>query len=110
GPSTSVTFCARDDGTTCNADQSTGPVTFQCEPPRGTVFASCSSPDALNGLTQGANTFSVFAIDSLGNTGPTSMVTWNVDTTGPIVTFDSGTITDGSSSSLSTVVFAFHAN
>jgi lysophospholipase L1-like esterase len=42
-------------------------------------WGACMSPRNVNGLTEGAHTFSVRQSDRAGNTGPPVSVTWNVD-------------------------------
>ena len=50
----------------------------------GAAFVSCTSPTSYSGLSQGAHTFGVRAVDAAGNTGdPTPLWTWRVDTVPP---------------------------
>jgi hypothetical protein len=61
---------------------SDGGVGYQCSLDDG-VFASCSSPAAFEGLTDGTHTFRVAAVDAAGNVGGPLVYTWTVDTTPP---------------------------
>ncbi|MDX6474629.1 MAG: hypothetical protein QOH95_140, partial [Gaiellaceae bacterium] len=59
------------------------------------VTSACSSPATVSGLTEGAHTFTVAAIDQAGNTDPTpASVTWTVDTTAPDTTFPATGVPD----------------
>lgn len=61
------------------------PATFQCSLD-GAPFADCVSPVALGGLSEGAHTFRVRAVDAAGNVDATPAVaTWIVDTVAPTV-------------------------
>ena len=71
-------------GTTTSTDAS---LTFTSSDPASTfecrldadTFAACTSPRALSGLSQGAHSFEVRAIDSAGNVDPTPAVrAWTV--------------------------------
>jgi hypothetical protein len=64
--------------------------TFQCRLNTGS-FVSCSSPYTITGLTDGAQTFEVRAIDGVGNVDPTPATrSWTVDTQPPETTITSG--------------------
>ena len=58
--------------------------TFQCSFD-GAAYAGCTSPRGYTGLAQGAHTFSVRQIDSLGNVGTAASRSFAVDTTVPVV-------------------------
>jgi hypothetical protein len=58
-------------------------ISFACSLDGGAFFA-CISPNALTGLTDGAHTFSVRALNSAGDPGPQTDRTWTVDTTPPV--------------------------
>jgi hypothetical protein len=59
---------------------------FECNL-NGAGFSACTSPLSLSGLPQGANSFSVRAIDAAGNVdGTPATRNWHVDTTFPHVT------------------------
>jgi predicted phage tail protein/sugar lactone lactonase YvrE len=64
-------------------------ATFQCKIARGTTivsdFASCASPKAydLSGQPDGTYTFSVRAIDSVGNVGAAASSSFTLDRTAP---------------------------
>ena len=72
-------------------------ATFECKLDGGS-FKSCSSPDTLSGLAQGAHTFEVRATDLAGNkeTTPQSYM-WTVDTTPPVTTIESKPASDANS-------------
>ena len=54
-------------------------ATFQCQLDSG-AWATCTSPFAYSGLTDGSHTFSVRAIDAVGNVGAATTRTWTTDT------------------------------
>ncbi len=59
------------------------PGTFRCRLDGGAAV-DCTSPRSLTGLTDGAHTFEVAAVDSSGNQDPTpALHTWRVDTVAP---------------------------
>ncbi|HEU4322772.1 MAG TPA: Ig-like domain-containing protein [Roseiflexaceae bacterium] len=70
-------------------------LTFQCRlylasatPP---AFASCTSPFTSAALPDGTYIFQVRARDQVGNIDPTpAQYTWQIDTTGPTVTINTG--------------------
>jgi large repetitive protein len=62
-----------------------GGVGFLCQLDGG-GFASCSSPKAYTGLTDGSHTFEVKGVDAAGNTGAPASRTWTIDATVPAVT------------------------
>ncbi|MDQ3264414.1 MAG: Ig-like domain repeat protein [Myxococcota bacterium] len=58
-------------------------VAFECSL-NGAAFTSCTSPASFSGLTDGAYTFAVRAIDAVGNVDPTAAQHgWTVDTLPP---------------------------
>ena len=63
-------------------------ATFECHLDSA-LWAPCTSPVSLVGLSEGAHTFYVRATDQVGNEGETS-VTWTVDTIAPVMTITSG--------------------
>jgi hypothetical protein len=64
--------------------------TFECKLDAG-AYASCTSPKAYSGLSEGSHTFSVRATDSAGNADATpDNYTWTVDSTAPDTAIDSG--------------------
>jgi hypothetical protein len=65
-------------------------ATFQCALDNA-VFATCTSPRMLTGLTEGTHTFAVRVRDAVGNFDPTPATrTWTVDLTPPDTTIVSG--------------------
>jgi hypothetical protein len=65
-------------------------ATFECKLDSGS-FEPCTSPQTYTGLSEGSHTFSVRAIDEVGNTDPTpDSATWTIDTTAPETTILSG--------------------
>jgi hypothetical protein len=75
--SATLYFAGADDRT--QADN----LAFKCSLD-GSVPAVCTSPKNYTGLGDGPHTFSVFAIDEVGNEDPTPAThTWTVDTTAP---------------------------
>jgi endonuclease/exonuclease/phosphatase family metal-dependent hydrolase len=82
------------------------PGTFQCQVDSGT-FTACESGATYSGLTEGAHTFYVRALDLVGNAGTPATRRWTVDTQGPVTTLasgPSGTVPDTSAT------FTFHAS
>lgn len=60
--------------------------TFMCKLDSG-AYARCASPHVVAGVTQGAHTFAVKAVDAGGNEDTTpSTHTWTLDTTSPTAT------------------------
>jgi hypothetical protein len=55
------------------------PVTFMCKLD-GAAYALCTSPQNPTGLANGSHTYSVYAVDALGNAGTATSITWTVDT------------------------------
>jgi large repetitive protein len=60
----------------------TEPASFQCKLD-GATFADCRSPQSYGDLSDGSHAFAVRATDGAGNTGPETLYTWTIDTTGP---------------------------
>jgi adhesin/invasin len=75
-------------------------ATFECKLD-GSAYTSCTSPQTLTGLADGAHTFSVRGVDVNG-TGAAVSATWTVDTTSPTVslTVAPPAYTNGTSASL----------
>jgi hypothetical protein len=75
--------------------------TFECSLDGG-VFVACASPRSYTGLAPGTHSFSVRAVDPLGNVDPTpASYSWNVADTSPFnwaantaVDFDADHVTD----------------
>jgi hypothetical protein len=58
-----------------------GGATFECKLD-GLAYGACTSPTSYTGLTAAAHTFTVRAIDDLGNVGNPAQRTWTVDASG----------------------------
>ncbi len=69
---------------TFNFSSTDGTAAFECDMD-GLGFSACTSPWAYLGLGDGAHTFSVRAIDPVGNAGTPASFTWLVDTAPPSV-------------------------
>src|SRR5207302_9439005 len=70
--------------------QATGSnITYKCSVDGHASF-DCTSPDTVNGLSEGAHTFSVQARDGQGNLGPPNQWSWRTDFTAPSVSLISG--------------------
>ncbi len=67
------------------------------------AFAACSSPVTLTGLADGSHTFTVRAVDAVGNTQSASH-TWTVDTAAPPLIF---TTVPGNPTNQASAHFAF---
>jgi hypothetical protein len=78
-------------------------TTFECSLD-GAAYAACMSPMSYTGLSPGAHTFSVRAVDAVGNADPSpASYSWTVvDTTPPETT-----ITDGPTGTVSTTSATF---
>jgi hypothetical protein len=100
---TSATFSFT--GSDNETPQST--IAFECrvDSQAPADFAACDTPKTYTGLSQGAHTFEVRAVDLAGNadSSPASY-TWTVDTTAPQTTIDSG---PSGATSDSTPTFSF---
>ena len=59
-------------------------LTFRCSLD-DVEFADCTSPQSYTGLSDGAHTFRVEAVDENGNVGPATRHAWTVDTTPPAI-------------------------
>lgn len=57
-------------------------VTFQCLLDTGD-FTACTSPQSYSNLGDGTHTFSVKAVDAVGNEGSATSYQWTIDTTPP---------------------------
>jgi hypothetical protein len=65
-------------------------VHFHCRLDNSVVWTSCESPLAFSKLIDGAHSFSVRAVDAIGNMDPTPATrNWIVDTTAPGTVIDS---------------------
>ncbi|GIW01864.1 choice-of-anchor D domain-containing protein [Roseiflexus sp.] len=98
-PETTITTGPADSSTTgpsvtFNFTSSESGSTFECSVDGG-AFLACSSPQNLS-LANGAHTFAVRAIDSVGNIDPTpASRTWTVDAIPPAVTSVTSSTSDG---------------
>lgn len=83
-----------------NEEQST----FECRLDSGN-FSACTSPQSYSGLSNGAHTFAVRAIDQVGNIDPTpANFAWTIDVSAPTVTFGE-TNGEGDGTSISSIHF-----
>lgn len=72
---------------TGNDGSGVGGLTFQCQLDGG-GYSSCASGINYGSLVEGAHTFDVRALDSLGNTDATpDSFTWTVDLTAPVMSY-----------------------
>jgi hypothetical protein len=86
-----------------------GTATFQCSLD-GAGFSTCASPAIYGGLSQGAHTFAVRAVDLANNTDATPATrNWTADTIAPDTTIDSGPVQNSTVSS-TTATFTFSSN
>ena len=65
---------------------------FECSLDSG-AFATCTSPRALTGLSEGSHTVRVRAVDEAGNVGTAAQSTFVIDTTAPAATIGNVTVT-----------------
>ncbi|KAB8142250.1 isopeptide-forming domain-containing fimbrial protein [Chloroflexia bacterium SDU3-3] len=83
-PSATFTFSGSDNVTPA------GSLTFMCSLD-GAAATSCTSPQNYPVLANGSHTFTVYAVDGLGNADPTpASSSWTIDTTAPDTTIVSG--------------------
>ncbi|MCU1600271.1 MAG: hypothetical protein JWO22_980 [Frankiales bacterium] len=68
-----------------NGSDERSAVTFRCKLDAGPV-STCTSPVSYSGLSNGRHTFSVVAVDDVGNQSATSSYAFGVDTVAPTVT------------------------
>ena len=81
-------------------------ATFECKLDAAPDFSPCSTPQSYTGLAQGPHTFSVRAVDTVGNVDPTPATrTWTVDTSPPDTTITPPTPT--SFTKVTTASFTF---
>ncbi|MDQ3777907.1 MAG: hypothetical protein M3310_03435, partial [Actinomycetota bacterium] len=64
------------------------PASFQCQLDGGS-FLPCGSPAAYHGLGDGPHTFTLRAIDRVGNTSGAVSYSWRIDATAPETAVDS---------------------
>jgi hypothetical protein len=57
-------------------------VTFRCQLD-GPTWTACSSPRSYSGLTQGAQSFAVQAVDAAGNNSGSATWVWSIDSIAP---------------------------
>ncbi|NUR77087.1 MAG: hypothetical protein HOQ28_12485 [Thermoleophilia bacterium] len=68
---------------TFSSTEPTG-ATFKCKLDGAATFTACTSPQSYTALSDGSHTFSVEAIDAVGNIDPSpATYTWLVDITNP---------------------------
>jgi hypothetical protein len=103
GPSGTVTSAAAAFGFSSSELGST----FECSLD-GAAFSACTAPQNYAGLAEGQHTFSVRAIDAVGNIDPTpASRTWTVDTVAPSTVIDASPPVNSNSTSAS---FSFSAD
>lgn len=84
-----------------------GGVTFQCKLDSGSFVSCPGSGTSYSGLSEGAHSFAVKAIDPAGNSSSTASYGWTVDTVPPTIALDS---TPTNPSNDPTPTFSFGAN
>lgn len=83
------------------------PGTFKCSLD-GSAYVACPTPNTYSTLGDGPHSFSVKAVDAVGNESLTPAThTWTVDTTKPVVSFTS---TPATETNLTSASFAFTAS
>ena len=78
--------------------------TYECHLEGTVVFTSCTSPHTTAALADGSHTFFVHLRDTAGNTGPSVMASWTIDTAAPT---SAAMITSGPSISATTSTATF---
>ncbi len=81
-------------------------ATFECRLDGG-GYSSCTSPNVLSSLTEGAHTAYVRASDALANVGNPATYDWTVDLTAPSVAIDT---TPGSPTASTSASFTYHSS
>ena len=90
------------------SDSGTGVALFECRLDSG-AWATCASPKAYTGLSEGSHTFKVRAIDGAGNSDPTPAEhTWTIAVPQPPDT--NLTVTPPALSNSATASFTFSSN
>jgi hypothetical protein len=80
--------------------------TFECQLDSG-AYTACTTPTSYTGLAEGAHTFRVRAIDTVGNVGPSAVHAWRIDVTAPAASVDTG---PAAVTSATAAAFTFSAN
>lgn len=80
-------------------------ASYQCSLD-GSTFTSCGTPYSFAGLEDGAHTFAVRGIDSVGNVGDPVIRTWTVDRSAPDTAIGSGPA-EGATLATASATFSF---
>ena len=110
GPANGSTSAGNDPTFTFNGTPGADVDHFACKLDTEPAFTTCTSPRSFTDVADGARTFSVRAIDAVGNVDPSSdSRTWTVDTAPPDTEILTGPA-NGSASASNDPSFTFNGN